>query len=80
MTQRMVLTFAPDGIGHCLYGELIDLRTIGTIECRRASHIEFDTTEQQWQVLSSDRRQILFSHHSRATCLEWEQSNLSPSQ
>ncbi|MFO7821782.1 MAG: hypothetical protein R6V56_07015 [Lentisphaeria bacterium] len=40
--ERMMLTIDPDGTGHCLYGERIDLQTLGTLECRRASHIEFD--------------------------------------
>lgn len=78
MTTQMTLTFTPDGTGHCLYGELVELRTIGTLSCRRASHIEFDLEAQQWQVLSPDRRNVLFAHDSRTICLEWEQQNLQP--
>ncbi|MBT3380725.1 MAG: hypothetical protein HN742_26905 [Lentisphaerae bacterium] len=78
MTQRLVVTFTPDGTGHCLYSELIDLRSIGALACRRASHIEFDGASQQWQVLSPDRSQVLFQHHSRSTCGAWEQETLQP--
>ncbi len=76
MTARLNLTIDTDGTGRCLYSELIDLRSLGVIECRRASHIEFDTGKQQWQVLAPDREKVLFSHRSRTVCLEWEQDNL----
>ncbi len=76
--QRMVLTFAPDGAVRCLYGELIDLRTLGTLSCERVSHIEFDQATQEWRVLSADRRSVLFRGPSRQACLDWETDNLQP--
>jgi hypothetical protein len=74
----MVLTFDQEGTGHCLYGELLDLRSIGTLACRRASHIEFEEESQQWRVLSPDRQRVLFTNVSRQACLDWEASHLQP--
>ena len=76
--QRMVLTFDDKGAVHCLYSELIDLRALGTLSCRRASHIEFDEQIQQWQVLSPDRQTVLFHEPSRTVCEEWEHDHLQP--
>ncbi len=76
MRPRLVLTVGPDGGGRCLYSELIDLRTLGVIDCRRASRIEFDAEKQQWQVLAPDSDRVLFRHASRAACLDWEQTHL----
>ncbi len=76
--QRLVLTIDADGNAHCLYNELIDLRALGTLSCRRASHIEFDQKSQEWRVLSADRQRILFRDASRQACLDWEADNLQP--
>jgi len=45
----MTLRIMPDGRLRCIYGEEIDLGTIGTIEIRRASHVEPDA-EGRWKV------------------------------
>jgi hypothetical protein len=74
----MVLTFDKKGNGHCLYGELVDLRAIGTLSCRRASHIEFDEETQQWQALSPDRQTVLFHDPLRTVCEDWEHDHLQP--
>ena len=66
-----VLTFDPVGIGRCLYTEQLDLHAIGALEVRRASAIEFNNQAQQWEVKSPEG-QVLFSHASRAMCLNWE--------
>lgn len=78
MTRTLKVTFDTDGTGHCLYGELIDLRAVGTLECRRASHIEFDAGSQQWQVLTPDRGTVLFSSPFRRECETWEHDHLTP--
>ena len=39
----MNLTFDREGTGHCLYTEAIPLQSLGTLEVRRATHIEFTT-------------------------------------
>ena len=76
--QRLVLTIDADGTGHCLYGELLDLRVLGTLSCRRASHIEFEEESQEWRVLSPDRHRVLFTNASRQACLDWEANHLQP--
>jgi len=78
VSQRLVLTFDQEGTGHCLYGELLDLRAIGTLACRRASHIDFDEGGQEWRVLSPDRQRVLFANASRQACLDWEANHLQP--
>ncbi len=66
-----VLTFAPDGTGHCLYTEALDLSVIGPLEIRRASTIEYNHAAQQWEV--RDREGVLiYQNASRAACLAWE--------
>ena len=77
-TAKLVLTIDHDGTGRCLYSELIDLRALGSLTCQRASHIEFDARQQDWKVLSADRRRVLFRDPSRQACLDWEQDNLQP--
>jgi hypothetical protein len=74
----LVLTIDADGNAHCLYNELIDLRALGTLSCRRASDIEFDKASQEWRVLTADRRRILCRDASRQACLDWEADNLQP--
>ena len=74
----MNLTFAPDGTGHCLYDETIDLHRLGTLSCRRASLVEFDETLQQWRVKSVDGGRTLFKSPSRQACLDWERDHLDP--
>ena len=38
----MNIVVAPDGSMRCVYGEAVDLRALGRIEVRRASHVEPD--------------------------------------
>ena len=78
MKPEMIINFTPDGTGHCLYSELIDLQALGTLECRRASHIEFDEADQEWRVLTADKKETLFRSASRLECLTWERDNLEP--
>ncbi len=73
--SSMVLTFDCNGNGSGLYGELIDLQQIGSLEVTRASFIEFNCENQEWEVKSIDGR-LLFSNVSRAVCLAWEQNHV----
>jgi hypothetical protein len=66
-----VLTFDASGNGRCLYTEHFDLNTIGKLEIRRASEIEFNNQMQQWEVRNPEN-QILYSNPSRTMCLTWE--------
>ena len=65
------ITFKPDGTGHGLYTEAIDLSRLGPLQIERATTIEFDNHSQVWRV--KDRSgQALFASASRERCLRWE--------
>jgi hypothetical protein len=68
--NTLVLTVKNTGEAGCLYSELIDLSSIGSLEVSRASEIEFNQAEQKWEVRANGR--VLFAHSSRAICLAWE--------
>jgi len=66
-----VLTFAPDGHGHCLHTDAIPLQSIGTLHVERATTIEFNPITQRWDVTDAGGA-VLFSDASRSRCLAWE--------
>ena len=70
------LTFTPDGTGHGLYTEAIDLDRIGILSIRRATRIEFDDRAQYWRVYPARGRAALFNSPSREECLAWERRYL----
>ena len=71
----IAITFTPDGIGHGLYTEAIDLGRIGRLAVTRATRIEFDNKAQYWRVY--DRTGFpLFSAPTRELCLAWETAYL----
>jgi hypothetical protein len=43
------LLIRPDGGIHCVYGEAIDLSRLGSLQIRRASHVE-PTSDGRWTV------------------------------
>ena len=69
--NTLVLTVQTNGEAGCLYSELIDLSSIGSLEVSRASNIEFNHQKQKWEVQANNAK-VLFSHSSRAVCLAWE--------
>jgi hypothetical protein len=75
--NALVLLFSPDGQGHCLYSEVIDLTSIGRLEMQRVSLIEFNSTKQEWEVIDTGN-QLLFAHKSRQACVAWEQVHIMP--
>ena len=66
-----VLTFDPDGRGHCLHTDAIPLQSLGTLTVQRATTIEFNASTQQWEVKDAAGA-ILHSNPSRSCCLAWE--------
>jgi hypothetical protein len=65
------IMFKPDGTGHGLYTEVIDLSCLGRLKVERATTITFDNRLQAWRV--KDRKGFsLFTAPSRRECLEWE--------
>lgn len=71
MSQESALTFTPDGRGHGLYTEAIDLGRIGLLSIARATTIEFDNKAQYWCVRDRDGL-AMFNSPSRQECLDWE--------
>ena len=72
-TCSAVVTFKPDGTGHGLYTEVIDLSCLGLLRVERATSIEFDNSRQVWRV--KDRKGCaLFASPSREACLTWEKA------
>ena len=73
--NMLVLDFDCNGVGRCLYSELIDLRSLGTLSTKRATAIEFNNTSQLWEVWS-EQGERLYVSPSRANCLNWESTSL----
>lgn len=48
----MELVISPQGDAQCVYAEAFDLHTLGSIQIRRASHVEPDEQGQWWADLS----------------------------
>jgi hypothetical protein len=71
-----VVTFTPDGLGHGLYTEAVELTAIGRLTIERASSIEFNPTTQQWEVRKPSGA-LLYAHASRSNCLDWEQAHFN---
>lgn len=65
------ITFSPDGLGHGLYTEAIDLGRIGRLTVERATYIEYDNPTQYWRVRDKTGF-ALFNSPSRQQCLDWE--------
>ena len=76
--MSQTLRFTPGGHIDCLYTEAINLRALGRLHVVRATDIRFHPGTQQWDVHAAATGQVLFSHPSRADCLQWEQQNLQP--
>ena len=74
--SAIVLKFNPSGLGECLYTELIDLSSIGSLEVRRTSIIEFNPEKQKWEVRDHNNA-LLFTNKSRAVCMAWEQQHFN---
>ena len=74
--STIVLKFDSSGLGQCLYTELIDLSSIGSLELRQASSIEFNQDQQEWEV-RDPKGALLFSNKSRAVCQAWEQQHFN---
>jgi hypothetical protein len=70
------ITFNTDGTAHCLWTEAVPLHELGRLDVTRASNIEFNNNNQQWEVKST-KGKILFFAKSRAICLEWERETFN---
>jgi hypothetical protein len=70
----MQLIIAPDGTGRCLYGELIDLNSLGTLEIHRASHLEADEQGRWWADLAPSGGPKLGPYRRRSEALGAEEA------
>lgn len=72
----MKIFFRPSGAAQCLYGEHIDLRVLGTLDIRRASHVEPDPQNPgKWYVdLSPVGGPATYGYESRAQALAAEEA------
>lgn len=74
--MEIAITFTPDGTGHALHTEIVDLAQIGRLTIKRATDIEFDDKAQLWCVRRPGSRFVLYRNASRQACLEWERQYL----
>jgi hypothetical protein len=75
--MNIQIFFKLDGTAQCLWTEVLPLHELGRLQITRASSIEFNNSNQQWEVI--DRKgKVQFFARSRSACLEWEQQNLRP--
>lgn len=71
--MNAVITIANDGSVECLWTEAIPLDSLGTLNVKRASNVEFNEASQEWEVkLATSPDAVAFSHTSRAQCIAWE--------
>jgi len=68
----MQIVFTPDGNARAIYTESIDLATIGTVDVRRASHVEPDGTGGWYADLSPVGGPVLSGFHQRSEALAAE--------
>lgn len=75
----MKIFFRPDGTAQCLYGEHINLSTLGALDIRRASHVEPDPKNPgKWYVdLSPVGGPTVHGYDTRAQALAAEEAWLN---
>lgn len=73
------IAFDAEGQGHTLYTEALHLPSLGHLHIRRASRIEFNNAEQQWEVRDM-RGTLWYRALSRTDCLLWEHRHFNQTQ
>jgi hypothetical protein len=68
----MLLRIDPAGTIHCLYGEALDLASLGVLSIRRASHVEPDESGAWWADLSPVQGPRLGPYAFRSDALDAE--------
>ena len=71
--EHCAICFTPDGRAIGVYSDSIPWASLGRILAMpRASHVEFDTTQQQWVARDARSGGIIASHESREAVLREE--------
>ena len=74
-----VLEIDEQGNIRTLYTDEIDLYCLGKVEnVRRASHLDFNESLQQWEVVQASTGKIVHKGSNRTKAIEWEIQNFSP--
>lgn len=68
----MLLVITPDGTTRCLYGEAIDLHTLGLVTIARGSHVEPDDQGQWWADMAPRDGPRLGPYARRSEALQAE--------
>lgn len=69
-----MLLVNPQGGVRCLYGETVDLTSLGMLSIERASHVEPDDQGQWWADLSPVDGPKLGPFSTRSVALEMERN------
>lgn len=80
MKGEAALLIEPSGEVIGLYTELIPLHSLGKIETRRATTVEFNESIQEWQVKEPGCDAVYYSNPTRSACLDWERRTFSSSR
>jgi hypothetical protein len=68
----MQLVISPNGTTRCLYGEELDLHSLGQLTIARGSHVEPDEQGQWWADMSPVCGPRLGPHQRRSEALQAE--------
>ena len=70
----MILVIDAQGGGHCLYSEMMELTSLGSVSIQRASHVEPDIEGKWWADLSPVGGPDLGPFTLRSEALDAEQA------
>lgn len=78
MMVDLIFDIDLEGNMHGLWTDEIDLFSVGrVVQVRKASNVEFNETEQCWNV-SSLKGEILHKNKNRQAAIDWEIISFSP--
>ena len=74
-----VLEIDNHGNVRTLYTDEIDLYAIGEVtNVRRASNLEFNEENQEWEVISAATGAVVHRNKNRTKAIEWEIEHFGP--
>jgi len=77
MTNEMKLVVGCDGGVKCIYDEALDLRELGKLQIKRASHVEPDRDGSWWADMGPVEGPVLGPFRSRSEALGAERGWLA---